>query len=46
MDFQLIDFIEHLLNILVLFLVLRYFLYKPVRKYMTDREASFENERQ
>ena len=46
MEFHLIDFIEHTLNVLVLFLLLRTFLYKPVRKFMQDREAKFARERE
>lgn len=46
MEFHLIDFIEHILNVVVLFLMLRAFLYKPVRKYMQDREAKFARERE
>ena len=45
MEFHLIDFIEHILNVVVLFLLLRTFLYKPVRKFMQDREAKFARER-
>jgi F-type H+-transporting ATPase subunit b len=46
MEFHLIDFIEHILNVVVLFLMLRMFLYKPVRKFMQDREAKFARERE
>ena len=46
MEFHLIDFIEHTLNVLVLFLLLRTFLYKTVRKFMQDREAKFARERE
>lgn len=46
MEFHLIDFIEHALNVLILFLMLRTFLYKPVRKFMQDREAKFAQERE
>ena len=46
MEFHLIDFIEHILNVVVLFLMLRTFLYKPVRKFMQDREARFARERE
>lgn len=46
MEFRLIDFIEHILNVVVLFLLLRAFLYKPVRKFMTEREAKFAHERE
>ena len=46
MEFHLIDFIEHALNLLILFLLLRHFLYKPVSKFMQEREASFARERE
>lgn len=45
MEFHLIDFIEHTLNLLILFVLLRNFLYKPVSKFMADREAKFASER-
>ena len=46
MEFHLIDFIEHALNLLVFFLLLRHFLYKPVSKFMQEREANFARERE
>ncbi|NLI53737.1 MAG: F0F1 ATP synthase subunit B [Clostridiales bacterium] len=46
MEFHLIDFIEHALNLLILFLLLRTFLYKPVSKFMAEREAKFASERE
>jgi F-type H+-transporting ATPase subunit b len=46
MEFHLIDFIEHVLNLLILFLLLRTFLYKPVSKFMKEREAKFARERE
>ena len=46
MEFHLIDFIEHALNLLILFLLLRHFLYKPVSKFMAEREANFTRERE
>jgi F-type H+-transporting ATPase subunit b len=46
MEFHLIDFIEHALNLLIFFLLLRHFLYKPVSKFMAEREASFARERE
>ncbi len=45
MEFRLIDFIEHTLNVLILFLLLRVFLYNPVRKFMAAREEKFALER-
>lgn len=46
MEFHLIDFIEHALNLVILFLLLRTFLYKPVSKFMAEREAKFQRERE
>jgi len=46
MEFHLIDFIEHALNLLILFLLLRTFLYKPVSRFMAEREARFARERE
>lgn len=46
MEFHLIDFVQHVLNIIVLFLLLRLFLYKPVSKFMAAREAKFASERE
>lgn len=45
MEFHLIDFVEHVLNVVILFLLLRVFLYKPVSKFMAEREAKFASER-
>ncbi len=41
-----LDFALHLVNIIVLFIVLRSLLIKPVRKFMADREAKFQKERE
>ncbi len=41
-----IDFALHVLNIIVLFVILRSLLIKPVRKFMADREAKFASERE
>ena len=46
MEFKLIDFIEHALNLLILFLLLRHFLYQPVSKFMAEREAKFARDRE
>ena len=46
MEFKLIDFIQHIANILVLFLLLRALLFKPVRKFMQQREEKFARERE
>lgn len=37
MDIQPLDIVLHMLNLVVLFLVLRALLYKPVRKFMQER---------
>ncbi len=39
MEFHLIDFIEHALNLLVFFLLLRVFLYMAVCQFRRGREA-------
>jgi len=46
MEFRLIDFVEHVLNLIILFLLLRTFLYKPVSKFMAAREEKFAHERE
>lgn len=46
MEFHIIDFIEHALNLLIIFVLLRTFLYKPVSKFMAEREAKFARERE
>lgn len=46
MEFHLIDFIEHALNLLVFYLLLHHFLYKPVSRFMAEREANFARERE
>ena len=45
MEFHLIDFIMHVLNVVVLFVLLRVFLYHPVSRFMAEREARFAGER-
>ena len=45
MEFHLIDFIEHILNVVVLFLLLRTLLYNPVSRFMAQREARYADER-
>ncbi|MDD4715409.1 MAG: F0F1 ATP synthase subunit B [Oscillospiraceae bacterium] len=44
MDLQPVDIIIHIINIIVLFLLLRLLVYKPVRKYMLSREEKIKNE--
>lgn len=45
MEFHLIDFIQHIVNIVLLFLLLRTFIYKPVSDFMEKRKAKFAMER-
>ncbi len=45
MEFHLIDFIEYALNAVVLFVLLRAFLYKPVSAFMAARSEKFALER-
>jgi F-type H+-transporting ATPase subunit b len=46
MTFQWIDIVEHILNIVVLFVILRALVYKPVLNFMKKREQGFEKQRQ
>ncbi|MPM30425.1 ATP synthase subunit b, sodium ion specific [bioreactor metagenome] len=46
MTFHWIDIVEHILNIIVLFVILRALLYKPVLSFMKKREQGFEKQRQ
>lgn len=46
MTIKLIDFVEHILNIVVLFVILRALVYKPVRAYMQGREDRLEKQRE
>ena len=43
MDIQPLDIVFHMLNIVVLFVLLRALLYKPVRKFMDDRSAAVQS---
>ncbi|HWP79833.1 MAG TPA: F0F1 ATP synthase subunit B [Candidatus Acidoferrum sp.] len=45
MTFHWIDIVEHILNIAVLFVILRALVYKPVLKFMKNREQGFEKQR-
>ena len=38
MEFYPIDFVLHIVNIVVLFLLVRSLAYKPIRKFMRERE--------
>lgn len=46
MTIQWIDIVEHILNIVVLFVILRALLYKPVLSFMKKREQGFEKQQQ
>ena len=46
MTFHWIDIVEHILNIIVLYVILRALLYKPVLNFMKKREQGFEQQRQ
>ncbi|HWR24475.1 MAG TPA: ATP synthase F0 subunit B [Feifaniaceae bacterium] len=46
MEFDPIDIVMHVINIIVLFVILRGLLIKPVRKFMAEREAKFARERE
>lgn len=46
MTFHWIDIVEHILNIAVLFVILRALVYKPVQSFMKKREQSIEKQRQ
>jgi len=44
MSFDPLDFAIHIVNIVILFLILRVLVYKPVLKFMRGREARIANE--
>lgn len=46
MELHWINFVQHILNLIILFLILRTFLYRPVSKFMAEREAKFAKERE
>ena len=46
MDIHPVDIVIHILNIIVLFFVLRILLYKPVKKFMQAREDRIKAEKQ
>lgn len=41
MEFNLLDIVQHVLNIVVLYIIIRALVYKPVRSYMQQRDAMF-----
>jgi len=46
MTFHWIDIVEHILNIIVLFVILRALVYQPVLSFMNKRQQGFEKQRQ
>ena len=46
MTIKLIDFVEHILNIVVLYVMLRALIYKPVRAYMNARQERLKKQRE
>lgn len=46
MPVNLVDIVQHILNIVLLFLILRTLVYKPVRNFMQKREERLEEERE
>ena len=46
MDIHPVDIVIHIVNIVVLFVVLRILLYKPVKKFMQAREDRLKAEKQ
>lgn len=45
MEFNVLDIVYHILNIVVLFLLLRVLLYNPIRNYMKKREELYQKQR-
>ena len=46
MDIHPVDIVIHIVNIVVLFVVLRILLYKPVKKFMQAREDRLKADKQ
>lgn len=46
MEFNVLDIVQHVLNIVVLYIILRAVLYNPVRKFMLQREAAEHQKRE
>jgi F-type H+-transporting ATPase subunit b len=44
MDIQPLDIVIHIINIIVLYVLLRLLIYKPVRKYMLERSARIQSQ--
>ncbi len=45
MEFNLVDILQHVLNIVLLYIILRALVYKPVREYMKKRQEGLERQR-
>lgn len=45
MEFNLLDIVQHILNVVVLYVILRAILYRPVRSYMLAREEALKQQR-
>ncbi|MEL7610488.1 MAG: F0F1 ATP synthase subunit B [Bacillota bacterium] len=46
MNINPLDILEHVLNLILIFLILRFLVYKPVRKFMLDREERLAAQRE
>ncbi|NLT58896.1 MAG: F0F1 ATP synthase subunit B [Clostridiales bacterium] len=46
MAIHLIDVVEHILNIILLYVILRSLLYRPVRSFMQSRQERLQGERE
>ena len=44
MSFNIISFVWHVVNGLILYFALRHFLYKPVRRFMDERAQRIQNQ--
>ena len=44
MEFKLLDFVQYILNLIVLFIILRALLYKPVKKYLNERRDRIQKQ--
>jgi len=44
MEFKLLDFVQYILNLIVLFIILRAILYKPVKKFMKARQDRIQKQ--
>ena len=45
MNFKLLDFVQYILNLVLLFIILRAILYKPVKNFMKAREEKINGRR-